>query len=421
MSKAGGIIGIIAGVFGVIAAIVTLFFGGLSSAVGTQGAGTVVGLGWGGLFFSFVAIICGAVVFAKPKGAGIALIVTSILGAVLGGTFVAVCMALSLVGGILAVLGAKGGSSNTVPSPAQETPVAKSKTGIWVGAVVGVLAIVVIAGMFGKGSGDKSEKTDPMAELAAATPTNLQPTGELSAIFSLGSKNTDLQRENKLKEITGQIVQWRLPVYEVAKKGSVYRIQTSSSANVGIGSAGPVGTFIDITPRTDADRAAIEALKTGDVISFKGRIAGSTFRSLEIKPAVLFDAPVAQAAVPAPELSTALPVPEKTASASELILIPSFDCSKAATAVEKSICNEPLLGKFDGALAQNYKAMLAANIGDGAKSDLRQKQKQWLTERNRCESNECLVTAYRARIGEVCEYPVISGVHPVCIDAADIK
>ena len=37
---------------------------------------------------------------------------------------------------------------------------------IWVGAVVSVLAMFVIAGIVSKGSGDKSAKADPLAELA---------------------------------------------------------------------------------------------------------------------------------------------------------------------------------------------------------------------------------------------------------------
>lgn len=309
MKNAGGILGIIAGIFGVIAAIVTLFFGGLGSTVGSQGAGTVVGLGWGGVVFSFLAIVFGAVVFAKPKGAGIALVVTSILGAVLGGTLVAICMALSLVGGILGILGAKGNTPNTVASSETVQLGSKKKPGIWIGIVAGVLGLVVIAGMVGKGSGDKGEKADPLAELASAAPSNLQPTGELSEIFSLGSKNTDLQRENKLKEITGQIVEWRLPVYEVAKKGNVYRIQTGASVSIGQGRPGAVGTFVDITPRTEADRAVIEALKTGDVISFKGRIAGSSFRSLEIKPAVLYANSAAMQSSPAPSGEVRVGIP----------------------------------------------------------------------------------------------------------------
>jgi hypothetical protein len=101
MGKAGGVLGILAGVFGVVAALVTLFVGGLGSAFNTDGASTVVGLGWGGILFSFLTLIFGAIAFAKPRWAGIGLIACSILGAVLGGTIVAVCMILSLVGGVL--------------------------------------------------------------------------------------------------------------------------------------------------------------------------------------------------------------------------------------------------------------------------------------------------------------------------------
>ena len=61
MKKAGGILGMIGGVFGVFAALVTLFIGGVGGAFQASGAGTVVGLGWGGLAFSFLAIIFGAV------------------------------------------------------------------------------------------------------------------------------------------------------------------------------------------------------------------------------------------------------------------------------------------------------------------------------------------------------------------------
>jgi hypothetical protein len=108
MQKAGGIVGLIAGIFGVLAALVTLFMGGLGGAVGTQGASTVVGLGWGGLLFSFLCIILGAVgMSSESKIPGALLAVCAIAGAILGGTLVALFMVLALVGGILATLGAK--------------------------------------------------------------------------------------------------------------------------------------------------------------------------------------------------------------------------------------------------------------------------------------------------------------------------
>ena len=105
MKKSGGIVALIAGIFGVIAAVVTLFTGGIASAFEAEGAEVVVLLGWGGVAFSFLVIILGAVAIgAKGKIPGILLIICSIAGAALGGTIVAVFMALSLIGGILVLL-----------------------------------------------------------------------------------------------------------------------------------------------------------------------------------------------------------------------------------------------------------------------------------------------------------------------------
>ena len=53
MKKAGGIIALIAGIFGVLAAIFTLFVGGAGVAFEAEGADTIIELGWGGVLFSF--------------------------------------------------------------------------------------------------------------------------------------------------------------------------------------------------------------------------------------------------------------------------------------------------------------------------------------------------------------------------------
>ncbi|WP_207652406.1 hypothetical protein [Desulfosporosinus sp. FKB] len=45
MQKAGGIISLIAGVFGILSAGVTLLVGGAASAFNASGSSTVVGLG----------------------------------------------------------------------------------------------------------------------------------------------------------------------------------------------------------------------------------------------------------------------------------------------------------------------------------------------------------------------------------------
>jgi len=116
MQKAGGVIGIIAGIFGVLAALFTLMIGGAASAFEAEGASTVIGLGWGGVLFSFLCIVFGAVCMgARRRLPGALLVLTSIAGAILGGTLVALFMVLALVGGILAMIGVKrpGAESET--------------------------------------------------------------------------------------------------------------------------------------------------------------------------------------------------------------------------------------------------------------------------------------------------------------------
>ncbi len=104
MRKAGGIIAIIAGVFAVFAAGFTLMAGGLGSAFEAEGSETVVMLGWGGVLFSFLTIVLGAVTLAVERRiVAVLLILCAVGGAILGGTFVAVFMVLVLVGGVLAL------------------------------------------------------------------------------------------------------------------------------------------------------------------------------------------------------------------------------------------------------------------------------------------------------------------------------
>ncbi len=114
-------------------------------------------------------------------------------------------------------------------------------------------------------------------------------------------------------------------------------------------------------------------------------------------------------------------VPAGVVASPQAALMPSFDCTKASTFSEKAICSDPLLGNLDGALSKNYKYMLASDIGDGARNDLKTTQKDWLAERNKCTDNQCLANTYRKRMDEVCEYPVISGAHPICTTSDDIK
>ncbi|MGL4230549.1 MAG: lysozyme inhibitor LprI family protein [Casimicrobium sp.] len=100
---------------------------------------------------------------------------------------------------------------------------------------------------------------------------------------------------------------------------------------------------------------------------------------------------------------------------------PSFDCKKASSHQEKLICSNALLGKLDVALAENYKHMMATDLGKGGQARLKIEQRKWFSARNKCRDVQCLERSYRKRIDETCDYGVVSGVHPICTMADEIK
>ena len=71
-----------------------------------------------------------------------------------------------------------------------------------------------------------------------------------------------------------------------------------------------------------------------------------------------------------------------------------FDCKAAATEVEKMICADDALSAADYALSHQYKVLLAVSSND---LTLKDSQRAWLNERNRCKEIKCLLTLYRGR------------------------
>lgn len=84
-----------------------------------------------------------------------------------------------------------------------------------------------------------------------------------------------------------------------------------------------------------------------------------------------------------------------TASAS-----PSFDCRKATTAVEKLICSNPELSKLDVSLAETYKEAVSKD------RSIRDDQRAWNAEKNKCADLDCLKSAYEDRISELTNFIV---------------
>lgn len=98
----------------------------------------------------------------------------------------------------------------------------------------------------------------------------------------------------------------------------------------------------------------------------------------------------------------------------------AMNCAQAKTDVEKKICASDVLNDLDVALNRNYTGMIHSDIGDGARAYLRSSQRQWLKKRNACANEECLLKLYAVRVDEVCEMPVISGIHAICETAETV-
>ena len=74
---------------------------------------------------------------------------------------------------------------------------------------------------------------------------------------------------------------------------------------------------------------------------------------------------------------------------------PSFDCRKATTTVEKLICTNPELSKLDVSLAETYKEAVSKA------PSIRDDQRSWNVEKNKCTNTDCLKTAYEDRISQL--------------------
>lgn len=82
----------------------------------------------------------------------------------------------------------------------------------------------------------------------------------------------------------------------------------------------------------------------------------------------------------------------------------SFDCAKAASIVEKQICDSAVISAFDDAVAAAYAEILKTS---DVPSEIQSRHQTWLAERNRCEEQKmpgsvgiCVGDAYRKRLRE---------------------
>ena len=195
----------------------------------------------------------------------------------------------------------------------------KLKMGLFAKLGIGLVVLIALGWALAPSDKEKAQtQANALDVIANAQPSNLSPV-ELGAIFSPNSKYTDLQRDNKEKEITGQVVQWTLKVYDLKKLDEgKYKIQTQSSVNFGQSSE-PVGAWVTIYTRSPEETQFVGGLQTDSLISFKGKITGVDFmRNIEIDPAILVGPGASAApAKAAPQAEAPAQTPEQTPAAAQ--------------------------------------------------------------------------------------------------------
>lgn len=98
------VLGLLGGIFGLIAAVIALFIGGLGSALNLSGASTISGLGFLAIVASIIGIVGAAIVKSKTKVAGILMIIAAVVGIVAVSMFYILPAILLAIAGILALV-----------------------------------------------------------------------------------------------------------------------------------------------------------------------------------------------------------------------------------------------------------------------------------------------------------------------------
>ena len=83
----------------------------------------------------------------------------------------------------------------------------------------------------------------------------------------------------------------------------------------------------------------------------------------------------------------------------------SFDCRKAKTDTEKTICRKATLNVLDQRMAHVYRGLLSLVGHSGQRDQFRADQLYWLNVRDACgTSTPCLRNTLKARIDELSGY-----------------
>ncbi len=95
----------------------------------------------------------------------------------------------------------------------------------------------------------------------------------------------------------------------------------------------------------------------------------------------------------------------------------SFDCAKATNGVEHAICGNSYISQLDMALSMNYRVVRDI-YDEGVRKKLVAGQRDWLKDRDQCQTERCLIAMYKERIDTMCD--VASAYYWDCIRSEEV-
>ena len=181
-------------------------------------------------------------------------------------------------------------TSNTLLLAARATSNSTFQRTLWATVLAGTMACTLTACGGNDAQQEQTQAQEPaftLADLEAAKPVAVTPE-QVAETFALGSKSTDLQRELLEKEVSGQVVEWDLQLYEVSLEGDVYTVSTEPVPVADSDTVNLIRIIANVRARTPEEHAFLRAVKTGDPIRLRGRLTAIALRTaVVLDPAVV--------------------------------------------------------------------------------------------------------------------------------------
>ena len=118
-------------------------------------------------------------------------------------------------------------------------------------------------------------------------PSDLSPETVAEA-FALGSRATDVQRDDLTQALVGHRVEWSFPVYEVEYAEGRYTVTSQPIPIQDTEAVALTRVMAFVIPRSEADGALLRGVKTDDVIRIRGIVQEIRLRTFVVLvPAVV--------------------------------------------------------------------------------------------------------------------------------------